>query len=143
MAGEPMRFRNPAGHAGLLTNLIALLNALVGFFESRAGLFAAESKSALVHVLVLVGCLVAALLLVAFGYVFLLVSGIVAIAHAAHLSWVWVALATAVLHFVLAFVCVMIAVSRMKEKMFESTAAELKRDREWLKELDKRSRYTS
>ena len=143
MAGEPMRFRNPAGHAGLLTNLIALLNALVNFFEARASLFATESKSALVHVLVLVGCLVAALVLVGFGYVFLLVSAIVAIAHAAHVSWVWIAMGTAGLHFVLAFVCVVIAASRMKEKMFESTAAELKRDREWLKELDKRSRYTS
>jgi len=52
-------------------------------------------------------------------------------------------MATALLHFVLAFVCVVIASSRLKQKMFESTAAELKRDREWLKELDKRSHYTT
>jgi uncharacterized membrane protein YqjE len=143
MAGESMRFRNPAGHAGLLTNLIALLNALVGFFESRGSLFAQESKSALVHVLVLVGCLVGALVLVAFGYVFLLVSVVVAIAHAAGVSWVWIAMATAALHFVLALACLLIARSRMTQKMFESTAAELKRDREWLKQLDKQSRYTN
>jgi len=60
MAGETMRFRNPAGHAGLLHNLVSLLNSLVGFLESRLSLFAAESKTALVHILVLVACLAAA-----------------------------------------------------------------------------------
>jgi uncharacterized membrane protein YqjE len=92
---------------------------------------------------VLVGCLVGALVLVAFGYVFLLVSVVVAIAHAAGVSWVWIAMATAALHFVLALACLLIARSRMTQKMFESTAAELKRDREWLKQLDKQSRYTN
>jgi uncharacterized membrane protein YqjE len=143
MAGEPMRFRNPAGHAGLLNNLLSLLNALVSFFEARASLFAQESKTALVHIIVLVACALGALVLVAFGYVFLLVSAIFAIAHAIGKSWVWIAMATALLHFVLAFCCVLIAASRVKQKMFESTGAELKRDREWLKELDKRSRYTT
>ena len=138
-----MRFRNPAGHAGLLNNLVSLLSALVAFFEARANLFAQESKTALAHIIVLVACLLAALAMVAFGYVFLLVSGIVAIAHTAGVSWVWIAMATAGLHFVLAFICVLIARSQLKEKMFESTAAELKRDREWLKELDKRSRFTN
>src|SRR6266550_857457 len=60
MAGETMRFRNPAGHAGLLHNLVSLLNSLAGFLESRLALVAAESKTALVHVLVLVACLAAA-----------------------------------------------------------------------------------
>ena len=44
MAGDTMRFRNPAGHAGLLHNLVALLGTLAGFLESRAALFAKESK---------------------------------------------------------------------------------------------------
>lgn len=138
-----MRFRNPAGHAGLLNNLVSLLNTLVGFLESRASLFAQESKGALVHVIVLVACAVGALAFVAFGYVFLVVSAIVAIAHAFGISWTWIAMGAAGLHFVLAFACAMIARSRLKEKMFEITAAELKRDREWLKQLDKRSSYTS
>lgn len=138
-----MRFRNPAGHAGLLSNFVSLLNGLVSFLEARASLFAQESKGALTHIIVLVACLIGALVLVAFGYVFLLVSAIVAIAHALGISWVWIAMATALLHFVLAFVCLLVARGQLKEKMFESTAAELKRDREWLKELDKRSRYTS
>jgi uncharacterized membrane protein YqjE len=143
MAGDTMRFRNPAGHAGLLHNLLALVNDLANFLESRIGLFANESKSALVHVLVLVGCLAGAAVLVLFGYLFLLASVIAAIAHALHVSWIWITLAAAALHFVLALVCLLIARSRMKKPMFKATAAELKKDREWLKTLDKKSRSTN
>jgi uncharacterized membrane protein YqjE len=137
MAGETMRFRNPAGHAGLVHNLVSLVNSLAGFLESRVALFAKESKTALVHVLVLVGCLVGAAILVLFGYVFLVASAIFGLAHALHVSWVKIALGAALLHFVLAFICVMVAKSRMNESLFEMTGAELKKDRQWLKNLDK------
>jgi uncharacterized membrane protein YqjE len=143
MAGEKMRFRNPAGHAGLLHNLVSLLNSLAGFLETRVALFAKESKTALVHVLVLVACLAAAAFLAVFGYIFLVASAIVGVAHALHISWVKIALIAAGLHFVLAFVCVMIARSRMDKSMFEMTGMELKKDREWLKNLDKESRSTN
>ena len=143
MAGETMRFRNPAGHAGLLHNLISLLNSLVGFLESRVALFAKESKTALVHVLVLVGCLAGAAFLALFGYIFLVASAVVGIAHVLHMSWVKVSLMAAALHFLLAFACVMVARSRMHKSMFEMTGAELKKDREWLKNLDKQNRSTN
>jgi uncharacterized membrane protein YqjE len=143
MAGETMRFRNPAGHAGLLHNLVSLLNSVAGFLESRIALFAKESKTALVHVLVLVACLAAAAFLAVFGYIFLVASAIVGLAHALHISWVKMALMAAGLHFILAFVCVMIARSRMNKSMFEMTGVELKKDREWLKNLDKENRSTN
>jgi len=143
MAGETMRFRNPAGHAGLLHNLVSLLNSLVGFLESRLALFAKESKTALIHVLVLVGCLAAAAFLAVFGYLFLVASGIAGLSHVLHMSWIKITLMAAGLHFVLAFVCVMIARGRMRKSMFEMTGVELKKDREWLKNLDKQSRSTN
>lgn len=143
MAGETMRFRNPAGHAGLLHNLLALVNDLAGFLESRIGLFAKESKTALVHVIVLLGCLVGAAVLVLFGYVFLIASAIAGLAQGLQISWIWISLAAAGLHFILAVVCVLIARARMKKSMFEATAAELKKDREWLKNLDKKSLSTN
>ena len=143
MAGETMRFRNPAGHAGLLHGLVSLFNSLAGFLESRIALFAKESKTALLHVLVLVGCLAVAAFLAVFGYIFLVASAIVALAHALHVSWVKMALMAAGLHFVLAFVFVMIARSRMHKSMFEMTGVELKKDREWLKNLDKQSHSTN
>lgn len=140
MAGDTMRFRNPAGHAGLIHNLLALVNSLAGFLESRVGLFAKESKTALVQILVLLACVTGAVILVVLGYLFLVASAIVAIAHSLHLSWIWISLAAAGLHFILALICLLVARSWMKQSMFEATAAELKKDREWLKNLDKRSR---
>ena len=138
-----MRFRNPAGHAGLLHNVLALVNDLAGFLESRIGLFARESKTALVQILVLLACIGAAAVFALFGYVFLLASAIAGLAHALQMSWVKITLGMALLHFVLAFVCVMIARSRMHKSMFEMTAVELKKDRAWLKDLDKKSRSTN
>ena len=143
MAGESMRFRNPAGHAGLLHSLISLVNSLAGFLESRLALLATESKTALVHVLVLVGCLLGAALLAIFGYIFLVASAIVGLAHVFGVSWVNISLVAAGLHFVLALVCVLIARNRMKKPMFEMTSTELKKDRAWLKNQDKRSHSTN
>ena len=127
----------------MLHNLLALVNDLAGFLESRVGLFAKESKTALVQVLVLAGCLVGAAVLALFGYVFLIASAIAGIAQALHVSWIWITLAAAGLHFILALICVLIARSRMKKSMFAATAAELKKDREWLKNLDKKSLSTN
>ena len=132
-----MRFRNPAGHAGLLNNLVALTNALAGFFESRITLFARESKTALVQLLLIAGAAITALVLVMSGYVFLIVSVIFGIAHAAGVSWVWIALAAALLHFLLAGGCGFFVMTQIKNPMFEWSIAELKRDREWLKTQNK------
>src|SRR5688572_33375908 len=125
MAGETMRFRNPAGHAGLVHSLVSLVNSLAGFLESRIALLASESKTALVHVLVLVGCLAGAAFLAVFGYIFLVASAIVGLANALGVSWVKISLAAAGLHFLLAFICVLIARSRMKASRKCSPAAEI------------------
>jgi uncharacterized membrane protein YqjE len=137
MAGEPMRFRNPAGHRGLLDNLFGALNTFVAFFESRFELAAQESKSALVNAAVLVACAAAAVMLCMIGFVFLLVGAVGGLAHALHVSWIWIAIGVALVLFAIAIVCVIIARSRMKKPMFRVTGAELKKDREWLKTLGK------
>ena len=134
-----MRFRNPAGHAGLLNNAVALISALGGFVETRVSLFMRESKTALVHLLLLAGSLVAALVLIMTGYVFLIVSLIVGIAHVTGISWTWIAFAAAVLHFVLAIGCGLFAKSQITKPMFAASMAELKRDREWLKSEDRKN----
>ena len=86
--------RNPAGHAGLLENLLALASAVTDFFESRFALFAQESK-------------------------------------------------TAAVHFVFALVLLLVARSRITKPLFRATLAELKKDREWLKNLDATDQSTS
>ena len=136
MMSESTRSRNPAGHAGLLENLLALLNALAEFFESRFALLAEESKGAAVQLLILVGCVIFALLLCALGYVFLITGAVVGLAHLIGISWPWIALAAAVVHFIIAMVLLLVARSRITKPLFRATLTELKKDREWLKNLD-------
>ena len=136
MMSESTRSRNPAGHAGLLENLLALLNALAEFFESRFALLAEESKGAAVQLLILVGSVIFALLLCALGYVFLITGAVVGLAHLIGISWPWIALAAAVVHFIVALVLLLVARSRVTKPLFRATLNELKKDREWLKNLD-------
>ena len=140
MADEATRSRNPAGHAGLLDNLLALASALAGFFESRFALFSKESKAAFVQMIGLAACLIAAVMLVVIGYVFLIVSAVAGLAHLAQVSWLWVALAAAGMHFLIALVLLLVARSRMTKPIFRATASELKKDREWLTNLNTTSR---
>jgi uncharacterized membrane protein YqjE len=143
MISESPRSRNPAGRAGLLENLLALVSTLADFFESRFALLAEESKVAAVQVLILVGCLIFALLLSALGYVFLITGVVVGLAHLAGISWPWIALAAAAVHFIIALVLLLVARSRITKPLFRTTLAELKKDREWLKNLDATNQSTS
>src|SRR5207248_10788853 len=143
MISESPRSRNPAWYAGLLENVLALVSALVEFFESRFALFAQESKTAAVHLLILVGCLIFALLLCAMGYVFLITAMVVGLAHLLGISWAWIALAAAAVHFIIAMVLLLVARSRITKPVFRTTLAEFKKDREWLKNLDVTNQSTS
>jgi uncharacterized membrane protein YqjE len=136
MADETAPSRSRPRQTGLLGSLIALASALADFFESRAALLATESKSALFQFLVAASCLVAAVLFFVFGYIFLLGSAVVAIAHMANVSWVWIALGAGGLHFVIALIFLIVAVTGIKRPVFRETRAELQKDREWLKNLE-------
>lgn len=136
MAAETALPRSRPRQTGFIGSLVALASALAEFFESRAELLATESRAALVQFLVAAICLVAAVLFFAFGYVFLLGSVVVAIAHMANVSWVWIAMAAAGLHFVIALVFLLFAGTGIKGPLFRETREELKKDREWLKNLE-------
>jgi uncharacterized membrane protein YqjE len=128
--------RNPAGHSGLLDNALGLISAVVALFESRFVLLAQESKSAAVQLLILVGCVIAALTLCVMGYVFLIVSAVVGIAHLLGTSWPVVALVVALVHFIIAGILLVVARSRITTPMFRDSIDELRKDREWLKTLN-------
>jgi uncharacterized membrane protein YqjE len=142
MISETTRSRNPAGHASLLGNLLALASALTELFEARFALFAQDSKAVLVQLLVLAVCLVLAVVVCVLGYVFLLASAVVGSAQLAGISWVWTALAAGGAHFVIALIFVVIARNRITKPFFRATLTELKEDREWLKNLDAKIRPT-
>jgi uncharacterized membrane protein YqjE len=136
------RSLNPAGHARLLDTLLALTNALTEFLAQRFALFAQESKAALLQLVVLATCLILAVVLSALGYIFLIASAVVGVAHLAGISWVWTALAAAGVHFVIALVLLLIARSRANEPFFRATLIELKQDRKWLKNLNSKDQLT-
>ena len=136
MIGKTARFRNPAGHAGLVKNLLGLGSSLADFFESRFALFAHESKRAVVQLAVIAACLMLAFVLCLFGYIFLIVSAIVGVAHLAGISWLWTALAAAGAHFVTALILLVVARSRISKPVFRAASSALKEDREWLKNLN-------
>src|SRR6267378_1580246 len=110
MAGENSPSRSRPRQAGFIGSLVALASALADFFESRAALFATESKAALVFF--------------AFGYVFLLATAVVAVAHLAKVSWLWTAVAAAGLHILIALIFLLIARSGIKRPIFRATTDE-------------------
>ena len=136
MAGRPMPFRNPAGHQGLRQSLTALIASLTRFLQSRFQLAARESKAAVRHLVTIVACLVAAAVLILFGWVFLIIFVIVGVAHLIGISWIWTTLVIALLHFGIALFCLIIARAQLKHPLFCDTASVLKEDTEWLKNLD-------
>lgn len=140
MMAEATRSRDSAGHGGLLSSALAFVGALVSFIEIRLALVASESKAAIAQVLALVACLVAALMFFAIGYIFLIASAVVWLARTAGVTWWWIALAAAGLHFLLALILVIIAKIWTAKPLFPATSAELEKDRQWLKSLDGRSR---
>src|SRR4051812_22380218 len=114
MIGDASRSRNPAGRGGFFSNLLALANSLATFFETRAALFATESKRALVQLIIVVAGLVVGLLFFTLGYLFLVATIVVAVSHATNVSWEWIAIAAAFAHFVVAIVCAVTAASRLR-----------------------------
>ena len=139
MSSDSPPSRNPAGHSGLIDNALGLLSAIVEFFEIRFALAAQESKAAALQLLILVGCVIAALALCVMGYVFLIVSAVVGIAHLLGTSWAVVALVVALVHFIIAGALLLVARSRITKPMFRDTRDELKKDREWLKTLSQQT----
>jgi uncharacterized membrane protein YqjE len=138
MAGRPMPFRNPAGYSGLRENLIALIASLTQFLQSRLQLAAQESKAAGRRVVIIVACAIIAAMLSLIGSIFLIVFAIVGIAHLLQISWIWVALVVALLHFAGALLCLIIARAQVKHPVFPETKSVLKEDTEWLKNLDQK-----
>ena len=136
MSSQNPSSRNPAGHSGLLDTALGLLSAISEFFESRFALAAKESKAAGLQILILVACVMAALVLCVMGYVFLIVSAVVGLAHLVGTSWPVVALVVAMVHFIIAGVLLLVARSRVTKPMFRGTVEELRKDREWLKTLN-------
>ena len=88
--------------------------------------------------MIIVTCAIIAAMLSLIGSIFLIVFAIVGIAHLLQISWIWVALVVALLHFAGALLCLIIARAQVKHPVFPETKSVLKEDTEWLKNLDQK-----
>jgi uncharacterized membrane protein YqjE len=126
------------GHSGgLLDHLSELFAAGLAYVHARLALAGIEAKEALIHFGVIIGLLIAAVAVLLFGYLFLCIALTVLIAELLAISPGWVILGLALIHFAVAFGCVLYAVVRLKTSVFSATLAELKKDQQWLTQTSK------
>ncbi|HEV7405726.1 MAG TPA: phage holin family protein [Chthoniobacteraceae bacterium] len=130
--------RRAAAQEGFLGHLAGLLSASAGYLQGRLQLLGLESKEAAVHYAIIVGLLIAALVVLVFGYFFLCffaIFGLAALIEAftsARHAYIWVTLGMALLHIGAAVGAVLYAKARFAEPMFTATINEFKKDQEWL-----------
>ncbi len=123
----------------MFEHLSALIAAKLGYLRARLKLAGIEGKEAAVHGGIIIGLALGALVALIFGY-FLFVIAIVflvALAFGGGNAWIWVLIAAAALHFLGAFLLLIIARSRLGTPLFPLTLDELKKDQEWLRTTTK------
>lgn len=81
----------------------------------------------------LLALVVASVVFAVFGYVLILFFFAFLLAMVFEVSWIWISLGLAVLHFVAVGICALLAVKSVRSPIFKATAAELKRDFDALK----------
>lgn len=120
---------------GLFRHLAALLGAKLEYVRARLQLAGLEGKEAAVHVAVLIGLALAALVVAIFGYLFFVIAIVFLIAWACGggNAWIWVTLGAAFMHFIAAVVFTLVAKMKLSTPLFAATLDEFKKDQEWLK----------
>ena len=123
------------GEHGLFAHLAGLLAANLAYLRARLELAGIEAREASVHYAIILGLAIGAMVVLVFGYLFLvialvfLVAALVGTPHA----WIWVLLGAAFLHLLGAAILGWIAKVKLSAPMFTESLNELKKDQEWLK----------
>lgn len=120
--------------AGLFAQLAALLSAKLAYLRVRLELLGIESKEALANGAIILALVAGALVVVVFGYLFLVIALVFLIAWAlgGGNAWIWVMLGAGVLHVLGAVALVFLAKMRFSRPMFPATIDEFKKDQQWL-----------
>ena len=121
--------------AGLFGHLSALLAAKVAYFRARLALAGLEGKEAAIQLAIILGLAICSLIVAMFGYCFLVLAIVffIALAFGNPNAWIYVLLAAALAHLVIAAVLLLIARIKLGAPLFPLTLEELKKDQEWLK----------
>ena len=120
----------------MIDHLRALAASVAAYLAARLQLAGLESREAAGHYLKVAVLLAAAFFGVIFGYIFLWLAIVFIIHDLLHVSWIWVLLGVAVLHFLIAAAAVIIAKMKLPKAVFAATIAEFKKDQTWLNTPD-------
>jgi uncharacterized membrane protein YqjE len=120
---------------GLLGELVALLGAKLAYLRARIELAGIEGKEALANLAIVLALAMGALVLVVFGYFFVVIALVFLIAYACGGGnvWIWVMIGAGLLHFVIAAGLGLAVKTRLDRRMFDATLDEFRKDQEWLK----------
>ena len=132
-----MSEREPApdqGTPGAVGQVRAFLAACARYASARFQLASIEGREAAAHSLKLLAMAAAAVVLAAFGWLFLCLAAVFLLAQAVggpH-GWLWAALAMAGVHFIGVLLLALALRSKLATKLFPMTIEEIKKDQEWL-----------
>lgn len=116
-----------------MVEILSLWGSAGRHIQALVELAGLEGREALALYLRLAVMLVAALIFLVFGYVLILLFFAFLIAHLFGISWIWITLALALIHFLVTFLCATHVRTHMRSPVFAATSAELRRDFEALK----------
>jgi uncharacterized membrane protein YqjE len=120
--------------AGFFAHALELLGAALRYFQARFALASLEGREAAGHYFKALGLLLGGIVVIVFGYFFLCLGGVFAIATAfgGGNAWIWVTLAAAVIHFLIGGGLVIKVRSLISRPVFAATLEEFKKDQAWL-----------
>jgi uncharacterized membrane protein YqjE len=118
---------------GALPELVRFAGTFGRHVQGLVQLASLETKEAAMVGLRLLALVIASVVFAVFGYVLLLFFVAFLLAIVFGVSWIWIFLSLAVLHFVAIGICALIAMKYLRSPIFKATTAELKRDFEALK----------
>lgn len=120
---------------GLFRHLSALIGANLAYLRARLALAGVEGKEAAVHYAIILGLGIGALIIVLFGYFFVIFALVFLIAWACGggNSWIWVTLGAGLLHFGGALALVFVAKGKLSQPVFTATLDEFRKDQECLR----------
>jgi uncharacterized membrane protein YqjE len=132
-----MREPEPApddGTTGVVGRARAFLAACAQYASARVRLASLEGREAAAHGFKLLLLAGAAIILAAFGWLFVCLAAVFLLAKAlgGESPWVWAALMMAALHLAGIVVLGLIMKSKLRKSLFPMTTGELKKDQEWL-----------
>ncbi len=118
----------PEAGQGVLAETLNLFGSLGRHLQGLLALASLETKEAAGIYLRVVIAIVGGLVLVIFGYFLLLFFLAFLLATIFGISWLWISLGFAVLHFAGAAACGFYVKQRVSSPVFSATSAELRRD---------------